>query len=335
MEDLYMIKYARVVIAAGLLLGICSASAYSQGEAGAACLIIQPGARANGMGQSYVAISDDATGGWWNPAGLAFTRTNVDLMHSQLVPELASDVFYEFIGGTFEIEGIGIMGISVIYLTYGEWEGRDEFNNYLGKFTSWEIAPMVSCAVKLTENIGIGMNLKFVYIDLAPEEATPEGEAGRGSSVAIDVGGLWKVPDFSLGALDIKRLNLGIAVSNLGPSITFINRDQAAPLPRNLRMGFAYTPYLTDVGVFTFVGEVNRPLVEFERSNTYHVGAEFVYVDLLAVRGGYVHDKDGNIEDPTYGLGFIFNKRIRIDYASIPQAKELGRVHRWSIGVTF
>lgn len=330
-----MTRFARVVVAAGLLLGICSASVSAQGEAGAACLIIQPGARANGMGQSYVAISDDATGGWWNPAGLAFIRANIDLMHSQLVPELASDVFYEFVGGTFEIEGIGVMGISVIYLTYGEWEGRDEFNNYLGKFTSWEIAPTLSGAVKLTDDIGVGMNLKFVYIDLAPEEATPEGEAGRGSSVAVDAGGLWKVPDFSLWGLDIRRLNLGVAVSNLGPSITFINRDQAAPLPRNLRAGFAYTPYLTEIGAFTLVGEINRPLVEFERSNTYHVGAEFVYVDLLAVRGGYVRDKDGNIEDPTYGLGFIFNKSIRIDYASIPQAKELGRVHRWSVGVTF
>lgn len=137
-----MIKYVRVVIVVGLLLGICSSSASAQGEAGAACLIIQPGARANGMGQSFVAISDDATGGWWNPAGLAFTKANVDLMHSQLVPELASDVFYEFIGGTFEIEGIGIMGVSVIYLTYGEWEGRDEFNNYLGKFTSWPNRPL-------------------------------------------------------------------------------------------------------------------------------------------------------------------------------------------------
>ncbi len=84
-----------------------------------------------------------------------------------------------------------------------------------------------------------------------------------------------------------------------------------------------------------FIAEVNRPLVEFERSNTYHAGAEFIYVDLLAVRGGYVHDKDGNIQDPTYGLGFIFNKRFRIDWASIPQAKELGRVNRWSIGISF
>jgi hypothetical protein len=330
-----MLKSLLIIITAGLLVFSINGTALAQGEAGAACLIIQPGARANGMGQSYVAISDDATGGWWNPAGLAFTTQNIDLMHSQLVPELASDVFYEFIGGTFELEGIGVLGASIIYLTYGEWEGRDADNNYLGKFTSWEVAPTIGGAVKLTDNIGIGMNLKFVYIDLAPAEATPDGEAGRGHSVAVDAGALWKIQDFSIGGFMIRRLNLGLCLSNLGPSITFINRDQAAPLPRNLRAGFAYTPYKTQVGSFMFVGEVNRPLVEFERSNTYHAGAEFVYVELLAVRAGYVHDKDGNIQDPTYGLGFIFNKSVRIDWASIPQAKELGRVNRWSIGVSF
>ncbi|MCK4236264.1 MAG: hypothetical protein KAX38_04035, partial [Candidatus Krumholzibacteria bacterium] len=131
------------------------------------------------------------------------------------------------------------------------------------------------------------------------------------------------------------NLNLGFSVTNLGPSITFINEKQAAPLPRNLRMGFAYTPADGDIGRFTVAAEFNRPLVEFDRSNTYHFGGEFVYIDLIAVRAGYVHDRDGNIKDPTYGLGFIFNNSYRIDWSSIPQSKELGRVHRWSIGVTF
>lgn len=330
-----MWKSVKVAAAIGMILFVSAAGALAQGEAGAHCLIIPPSARANGMGQTYVAIADDATGIWWNPAGLAFVERAVDLMHSQLVPELASDVFYEFMGGAFKMEGIGTFGGSVIFLTYGEWEGRDENNVYLGKFTSWEVAPTLSGAVLLKGSIGIGMNLKFIYIDLAPEEATPEGEAGRGHSVAVDIGGLWKVPEFSLFGFMVKDLSLGLNVSNLGPSITFINSDQAAPLPRNLRFGFAWLPINGDVGKLTIVSEFNRPLVEFERSNTYHVGTEFVYINLIAVRAGYVHDKDGNMKDPTYGLGFIFNDRVRIDWASIPQAQELGRVHRWSVGVTF
>jgi outer membrane receptor for Fe3+-dicitrate len=133
----------------------------------------------------------------------------------------------------------------------------------------------------------------------------------------------------------VSRLDLGVCVSNLGPAISFVNVDQAAALPRNLRTGFAYTPYSSDVGRVTVAAEFNRPLVEFDRSNTYHAGAEFSYIDLITVRAGYMHDQDGNIKDPTYGLGFSFSKRYRLDWASIPQAKELGRVHRWSIGVTF
>jgi hypothetical protein len=313
-----------------------SSAAFSQGESGAGSLIIPPGARANAMGQSFVAIADDATAMWWNPAGLGFINTAaIDLMHSQLVPDLASDVFFEYLGGIYRIEGIGVIGASIQYLTYGEWVHTGVTPEELGTASSWEISPMIGGAVNLMDQLSIGMNLKFVYVSLAPAWATIEGTDGTGHSVAVDIGVLWKIPEFHIAGYPISRLNLGLAVTNIGPSITFINRDQAADLPRNLRAGFAYTPVLSDVARFTLSAEVNRPLVEFERSNTYHGGAEFVYADLVALRAGYVHDKDGNIKDPTYGLGFIFNNRVRIDYASVPQSEDLARVHRWSLGVTF
>ena len=330
-----MLRNARVVALAAFIAIFSTGTVYAQGEAGAHCLIIPPSARANGLGQSYVAIADDATGIWWNPGGLAFVNRAVDLMHSQLVPELASDVFYEYFGGAFKVEGLGTVGGSLIYLTYGDWEARGPADNYLGTASSWEVAPTLSGAVKVFNDVGIGMNLKFIYIDLAPARVTVEGQPGRGHSVAIDVGGLWKVPEFSVAGYKVSRLNVGLCVSNLGPSITFINAEQAASLPRNLRAGFAYSPFYTDVSKLTVTVDVNKPLVVWARSNTYHFGAEFVYIDLITVRAGYMHDKDGNIMDPTYGLGFSFNKRYRIDWASIPQAKELGRVHRWSMGVTF
>jgi hypothetical protein len=318
-----------------LLVMLPGGALMAQGEAGADCLIIPPSARANAMGQSYVAVAEDATGIWWNPGGLAFVNVAVDLMHSQLVPDLASDVFYEYLGGVYQIEGIGTVGAALIYLTYGEWEHTKLGPEPLGTYSSWEIAPTLSGSVKLWNSLGLGMNLKFVYISLAPAEATIENVEGKGHSVAVDFGGLWKVPDFGIFGFNVSHLNLGLAVTNLGPSITFVNRDQAASLPRTLRLGFSWYPVYGDVAKWALVGDFNRPLVEFERSNTYHFGSEFVYASLIAVRAGYVYDKDGNIKDPTYGLGFIFNNKVRIDWASIPQAQELGRVHRWSVGVTF
>ena len=330
-----MLKTVRVVAIAVLLVVAWSYSVMAQGEAGASSLIIPPSARANAMGQSYVALSDDATAIWWNPGGIAFLGTVVDLMHTQLVPDLASDVFYEYIGGTYKLEGMGTIGLAVLYLTYGDYEVTRMDPIPIGTASAWEVAPTVSGAIKIMDSIGIGMNLKFVYVSLAPDWATLEGQEGKGHSVAVDIGGLWRVPEFNMLGYRISRLNLGFCVSNLGPSITYVDSDQAADLPRNLRFGFAYSPLYNDVSRLTVAADFNRPLVEFDRSNTYHFGGEFVYANLIAIRGGYIHDKDGDIKNATYGLGFIFNDRVRIDWASVPQSEELGRVHRWSVGVSF
>ncbi|MFN3821922.1 MAG: hypothetical protein ACK4OO_06270, partial [bacterium] len=42
------------------------------GEATAIFLLISPGARAGGMGEAFVAMANDATATWWNPAGLSW-----------------------------------------------------------------------------------------------------------------------------------------------------------------------------------------------------------------------------------------------------------------------
>src|SRR6187431_2044263 len=86
-------------------LSLAARQANAQSEAGAASLQIEPSARANGMGKAQVGIVDDATASWWNPAALAFMDDRqVTLMHSQLVPGLADDVFYEFFGYASKIK---------------------------------------------------------------------------------------------------------------------------------------------------------------------------------------------------------------------------------------
>lgn len=310
----------------------------AQGTSGAYSLKIPPGARANGMGQSNVALVGDATSLWWNPAGMSMVEGSVvDLMHSQLVPGLASDVFFEYIGGVRNLGGGIAVGAAVQYLTYGEWQAMSDDPNAppLGTASSFEVSPVIGGSIKLMDNLSIGMNFKFVYISLAPKWATVEGKEGKGHSVAVDMGAIWRVPELDFFGRRIKRLSLGMCLSNFGPSVSYVDSDQAAPLPRTVRAGFSYTPYLDEVVELRFVGDIERELIIVDVSNIYHVGSEFVYSDLFAVRAGYIYDEDGDIKAPTYGLGFIFNDRIRVDYASVPQSVELGRVHRWSIGVSF
>ena len=52
-------------------LSFQQARATPESQAAVLLLLIEPGARAIAMGESYVAISDDATASYFNPAALA------------------------------------------------------------------------------------------------------------------------------------------------------------------------------------------------------------------------------------------------------------------------
>ena len=330
-----MHKRYLVAAAALLILAMMNGQAFAVAEAGVPSLIIPPGARANGMGEAYVALAEDATGGWWNAGGLAFVKNrNFAFMHSQLVPDLATDVFYEFLGFSTEVGGVGTFSTSVIYLTYGESVATDDQGNTLGTFNSWEGSVVGSFAMPLADNLGLGVSMKFINVDYAPGTFTVERQDGSGSSVAVDAGAMFKDKELGLSA--------GIALTNMGPDISFVDREQSDPLPFTLRTGLAYTALSDEVSNLLFSFDIEQSVVWLSdddirrpRSEIYHAGTEYRYVNLLAVRVGYIHDEDGDFRDPTYGLGFIYKDKLSLDYANVPQAETLDRVHRWSIVVSF
>lgn len=310
-------------------------SAFAVAESGVPSLTIPPGARPNGMGEAFVAVSDDATAGWWNVGGLAFMKQkNLAFMHSQLVPDLASDVYYEFLGYSQPAGDIGTWSLDLVYLTYGTSVATDATGTPLREFTSWEGSFGGSFAMGLGDNVGVGISLKYIRVALAPADVTQDNVEGSATSFAVDVGGLWKLPH--------QRLNLGLAVTNVGPDLSFIDQEQSDPLPATARLGTAWTPITDDISNLLLTFDVEQSLVwlidssiQNRRSEIWHVGTEYRYVNLLAARVGYVYDADGDFSDPTYGLGFIYKDKLSLDYANVPQAKTLERVHRWSLYFTF
>jgi hypothetical protein len=327
----------RIIIAV-LMVGIMAASnskVFAQAEAGVPSLIIPPGARANGMGEAYVALAQDATAAWWNPGGLAFVKNRqLAFMHTKLVPDLASDVYYEFLGYSSEISGVGTFSISVVYLTYGESIATNDQGEQRGTFDSWEGSAVASFAIPVSDNFGLGMSMKFIHVDYAPDEFTTERQSGSGSSVALDAGAM--LTD------DESGFSMGIAVTNVGPDISFVDREQSDPLPFTLRTGLAYRLMDDEVNNVIVALDIEQSLVWLSdkdinraRSEIYHIGGEYRYVNLLSGRMGYIIDEDGDFNAPTYGLGFIYKDKLSLDYANVPQAQQLERVHRWSIYFTF
>ncbi len=179
-------RYTIAAAAFGIVMSLFASQALAQGEAAAPSLIIPPGARANGMGESHVAVADDATASWWNVGALAFIPdNNLAFMHSQLVPDLASDVYYEFLGYSHEIKGTGVIGFSVIFLTYGTSLAVNDQNVILGEFTSREYSLSGSFATSLGNNLGVGVSMKFIRVDYAPGNLTVEKQNGTGSSFPV------------------------------------------------------------------------------------------------------------------------------------------------------
>ena len=91
------------------------------GEAGAVFLLINPGSSAAGVGEAQTGKADDAYATYYNPAGLAFLEEpEIALQHVNWLPNLAADIYYEFITYATPIKNIGTFGGHLIYLNLGE-----------------------------------------------------------------------------------------------------------------------------------------------------------------------------------------------------------------------
>lgn len=185
-----------VAVAALTLIftALISVTAQAQTTSGAMSLNITPGARADAMGRAFVALPDDATANWWNPAALAWRDDKVfSLMHAKLVPDLADDVYYEFLGYSMHLEGWGGIGASIVYLGYGESQATDDSGLELGKFTSYEISPQVSLGYEIIPGLAAGVTAKYVYVDLAPRWAVQDEQTGTGDTFGFDLAMLYRI----------------------------------------------------------------------------------------------------------------------------------------------
>lgn len=224
-------------------------------EAGAIFLLISPGARAGGMGEAHVAVANDAYASYWNPAGLAFLEgSELALMHVNWLPNLADDLYYEFLAYRRQFPNLGTLGGHIIYLNLGEQIRMDEYAQYQGKFTSYMMAVTMSYSALLSRNSSLGLNAKISYQHLVEMGTGSEKGKGTSTDFGFDIGYLKK--EFLT-----PRLDFGISVTNIGPKVSFIDPDQADPQPTNLTFGFNYALIKSEHNNLNLVYDVNKLLV--------------------------------------------------------------------------
>ncbi len=245
----------------------------------------------------------------------AHAKREMTFMHTNLLPEFGLDLYYEYLSYVQHFEGWGSFGGNITFLSYGEMQRTSEIGEPLGTFQSYETALTLSYGTKLTTELSGGLNAKIIHSHLAAEgyrsgEGPSEGK-GTGISLALDAGILYQTP--------IKRLRLGVALTNVGPDISYSDYAQGDPLPTNLGTGLGYRLFDTPYNRLTLLGEVNYEMVENEA--ILNAGMEYWYANFFALRAGYLYDKAGVREAFTLGAGLQYNV-FRFDFAYIPSSRD-------------
>lgn len=329
-----------------------STSSTNAVSTGVPFLLIGPNSRFGGMGETGTAIADDATAMFWNPSGLAFQKTGseINFTHSPWLAGLGiSDLFYDYVAGRTYIKSInGTVGASLTYLNIGEIIYTDETGagDASKNYKAYELAFAVAYATMLGRDWAGGITGRFIYSRLSPNNQTVGNEKGVGTGISASF-------DLSTMYRPIKgpkwlanKFSFGLDLSNLGPKISYVDVDQADPLPTQFRFGIAYEVLKSEFNSLTLTADfakllVNRTAAVLDDSGNVispgvadpfyeaiftswkggipgiaqsfqtSIGTEYWYGSprLIALRAGYFY------EDPSYGNRNFYTLGAGIRYS--------------------
>jgi len=313
------------------------------GTSAATFLEIGVGARAMGMGGSYVSIANDPSALYYNPAGIIWAgKMQLEVMHN----EWLAGTKYEFIGAVVPVPSINSsLGISFITLGYDKQpvrtvdrpEGTGEF------YDARDFALGITYAMALTDRFSFGLTGKYINQRIWSES---------GSAFAVDLGIFYNTL--------VDGLRLGFSMSNFGTEIQLSGREldttvdpdtkvenydrvpvqyktDSYPLPLLFRAGISYEANLGAFGKSVVSVDVNHPSSATESMN---FGFEYSFADMFFLRGGYENafEKDA-INGLTLGAGIDYyntsaNFGVRFDYAWGDWGI-LDKSQRFSVGLVF
>jgi len=310
------LSLAFLILFASLTLG--QESELTQvGTSTANFLKVGMGARATAMGDAFVALSNDISSLYWNPGGLATIDGNEAIF--QVTDWLLDSKFY-FVGVSYQIEGIGALGVSLTSFSSGDFEETTIFEpDGTGRsINASDLAAGITYSRRITDRFSVGVTVKYISEQLDRSQA---------STMAIDVGSVF-ITNF------LNNLRIGFALSNLGgrmkfdgsdlgvqyiedPSIKYVRAELATEswdIPLLFRFGFATDVYLEEDYRFTISTEVMDSRDFIHRISA---GGEIAIKDMVFLRSGYKYNYDET--DISFGAGFNFTIPpgigIKLDYA--------------------
>jgi hypothetical protein len=296
-----------VLLAALVAVPVGGLLAGEAGTSGFLFLRLGNGARASGMGEAFTAVADDATAIYYNPAGMANIE-GVDLNVSHT--EWLQDIRFEQVSVVNEMLG-GAVGLSFTGLYYGSMDRYPDYPALVpdGTFAPYDLAFSGGYAMDVLPTLSAGITAKLIYSKIDFESAT---------GWAIDVGVIHRSM--------IKGLTLAASMLNLGPQAKFVEEKFYPPFQIRGGAAYRYDAEWLRGGVTAAMDAV----FPNDGEAKVHMGMEYDYGRLLAVRAGY--KANYYTQGPTLGFGINY-RGLTFDYGYMPMENDLGDSHRLSISV--
>ncbi|NIR47952.1 PorV/PorQ family protein [candidate division KSB1 bacterium] len=290
-------------------------------------LKIGVGGRASAIGEAFVALANDVSALYWNPAGITqLKRNNVHFSHIEYV----ADVQHEFLGYVRRIGSFNAVGLSIVALHTDDMNVTTEVQPFgTGEtFGFSDIMIGLTFAREFTDKFSTGVTVKYVREDLADVSMT---------GVLIDAGTLYKI-GFRGARFAVSITNFGPEFETSGTVRDFLGAPredvdfESFPAPLLLRVGFVF-----DLIKF----ENSRALLAFQldhpndESENFNYGAEYWFNDMIALRAGY--KKVAEIGGISLGFGLdmsIESLNLQLDY-SFSEFGVLGNLNRFSFNLSF
>jgi long-subunit fatty acid transport protein len=277
------------------------------------------GARALGMGGAFVAVADDASASYWNPAGLSFLdEPDLQLTHAEM---FGSIVKHDVISGALPIGRNGTrssVGLTVVRLAVDDIKNtKDALVEDSGGLirvdpdkvrieSAYDLGLLFTYARALGDRWSIGGNVKMVRQNLVDD--------GSSFGIGADLGLLW-FPSTSatlgLRLADITTTQIKWDTGHhetLAPTVTVGGQVTKAIKP----LRGTLTPALDVQLAFENLGEADQ-FSSGSLSGNVHAGLEYWYNSTVALRAG------SNSGHFAAGAGLRFRlgpfQKFGVDYA--------------------
>ena len=224
-------------------------------------LLIATDARAGAMGDAGVATSPDANSTHWNIAKLAFIQNDIgfSLSYTPWLSKIVNDMSLSYLTGYYKLNKEQSVGLSLSYFNLGSIQFTDTEGRPLQTFTPKEFSVAGSYSRLLSDNMSIGVTLKYIHSNLTGDfvgNGSVSVDTHPGNVLAADIGWYW-FKDIGQRS----NLALGAAIVDIGNKLTYSDDSQKEFIPTTLRVGGAYKYGLDPYNSLTFAMDFNKLMV--------------------------------------------------------------------------